>query len=123
MKKLVLLFICLILSVQSSFAHSPYAIRVKKDLANDQLHITVMHRVAKGSRAAHYVEKIEVAVDDQEPIVEEFTSQRNRRFQKTAVTVPDLRNREKIRIRSQDNKGCPIEKEFILREIEDYVPE
>ena len=123
MRKLILLSLCLILSAPASFAHPPYAIRVEKDLATNRLYIKVMHRVAKGSRAVHYVEKIEVAVDDQEPVAEEFTSQRNRRLQEAVVTIPDLRQRKKVTITAWHTKGGSITKEFILQKIADYSPD
>lgn len=92
-KALILLMSVLILAI---YAHAPSTIELTFDVKTEILDVTVIHPV--GNVEKHYVEKIEVFIDDEMVIVQTFKRQMNNREQKASYLLFEAEENSKIKV-------------------------
>ena len=94
-----------------AFAHNPADITIDPDFKSNRLSIAVAHHV--GSRHNHYIKTIEVTVDGQEPLMEEFRFQTGP-YQRTTIRIPGLDEAKSVTIKAECSKGGSLVKTFDL---------
>lgn len=102
----------------SVFAHMPLGIEAYKDIENKQIIVVIKHHTRKPYFL--YIVKVEIVIDNQEPIVRTFRRQKRKIFPPIVLDVPQLDSARKIRIWASPRRGKDIEAEFMIDQLEEY---
>ncbi len=111
MRKVLFLLFSYFVFCFSVYAHRPLAINIEPDFKNSKLKIVIVHPVTNPHK--RYIRKVEITVDEGDPIVRWFSFQiADKRV--LTVDVPDLQEAEKVVIKAYCNRGGMREEEFNL---------
>ncbi len=111
-KRIVFILLSLVFCFPT-YAHRPTAINIEPDFKNNKLTIDIAHPVANPRR--HYIRKVEIFIDDREPLLYRFYFQVGDR-KKFTVSVDELDKVEKIIIKAYSNRGSMREEEFNMKD-------
>ena len=94
-------------------AHTPQDISVTADFAAEQLQISIKHTKVSSN---DYIKKVEIVVDDDEPIEKKFHFQRTS-YQNFSLRIINLKDVKKVIIRAYPTRGKFLEKEFDIQSL------
>ncbi len=113
MGKAISVFIISFLLCFLVYAHRPTAINIEPDFKNNKLTVDIAHPVVNPRN--HYIRKVEIFIDDKEPLTYRFFFQVGDR-KKFTVSVDELDKVEKIIIKAYSNRGGMREEEFNMKD-------
>lgn len=102
---------------QIGFAHNPKDIIIEPDFEKNQIYIKVTHIVQKPRK--FYIRKIEVTVDDKQPLIYRFNRQRKTSYQELTIDLANLGEVKYIKIKAYPMRGFPLEKEFNIQTLKE----
>lgn len=110
MKCIVFTFIFILIFTSGAFAHPPSAIEIKVD--GKKIEVEVRHSV--GNPNTHYIDDIDVTVNDKEMIVQKFDSQINESGQLGIYVIPSLKSGDKIVVEVDCNMGGSLAEDLVV---------
>lgn len=104
--------VILFLFTLNAFAHPPAAIDLEFDLENNILEASVDHR--SGDNRDHYVEKVEVFLNDELIINQDFFLQFDNDQQKLLYLIPGAEEGDLIKLIAYCNQFGSLETEMLI---------
>ena len=95
----LVLFIAIL--TEASYAHPPKDIELSFDAEKVTLSVSVLHKVAKYKK--HYIEKIVVALNDEEIITQIFNIQGSKDKQEVCYIIPGVKDGDKFSVTAYCN--------------------
>ena len=108
MKKVIFVLIFIFCIASLAFAHPPTNIEIK--VSASQLDITVTHPVS--SPATHFIKYIEVKVNAEKMIAQNFKTQSDNNTQQARYLIPSLKKGDKLSIEAECNQYGELKKDF-----------
>ena len=109
--RIMVVFFLVMVLVAPVFGRTPTDILLFKDMGKNQLRIKVYNPTRKARQ--DYVEKIEVIVDDSEPIIKTFNFQKGP-YQSMVVIIEKLKDAKEITVVAYPKAGQQLEKTFVV---------
>jgi len=113
MRTLFILMMFLYITPILSFAHSPVEMTLSYDLEEQKLHLKLMHTSKNLNK--HYIRKISIQLNDQEPVLQYFQRQKAPAFFKDEVPF-EAEDGDTITVKAYCKKGGTKENQIIVGE-------
>jgi desulfoferrodoxin (superoxide reductase-like protein) len=117
-KKIILIFVLLMVLTTSLnvYSHTPTKIDLSFDNENMVLKVEVYHPVLLPGN--HYIHKIEVYLNDNLIIIQEFDHQLTKEAQKAGYFIFEAKKNDVIKVKAFCNKHGDKTSRFVIREKE-----
>lgn len=109
MKKIIALLILSLVITQNAYCHAPSKIGVER--LGTQITVTVIHGVLDPK--THYIKRIELALNGQKTIEQNFTMQTDDDMQQVIYVIPSLNTGDKMTIKAACSQSGELTKDII----------